>query len=220
MAGPKYELVFTDRLLVTLVHLRTGLTHEALGVLYDVGSSTAPAVTPARTLVRTSTTEAYATPAGSRRRPPAGGADDVHLCDAQRHWGRHSVEAALRAPPSGQWSAVHDVRPGWFDHVGPTQRCLVLQQGGTADGGIARDQIAETLIRSLQTNTALGKTFELMATEGEEPSDWAELFGALKTDESGSVDGVLDPYDLPVEAEPRAVRADLDAIRSLHGTSG
>ncbi len=39
-AGPKYALVFTDRLLVTLVHLRTGLTHEALGVVYQVGSST------------------------------------------------------------------------------------------------------------------------------------------------------------------------------------
>ncbi len=38
--GPKYELVFTDRLLVTLAHLRTGLTHEALGVIYQVGSST------------------------------------------------------------------------------------------------------------------------------------------------------------------------------------
>ncbi|MFD9499920.1 transposase family protein [Streptomyces sp. NPDC060035] len=39
-AGPKYELVFTDRVLVTLVHLRTGLTHEALGAIYDVASST------------------------------------------------------------------------------------------------------------------------------------------------------------------------------------
>src|SRR5207247_957724 len=39
-AGPKHEFVFTDRLLATLVHLRTGLTHEALGVLYAVGSST------------------------------------------------------------------------------------------------------------------------------------------------------------------------------------
>ena len=39
-AGPKYELVFTDRLLATLVRLRTGLTHEALGVIYEVGSST------------------------------------------------------------------------------------------------------------------------------------------------------------------------------------
>jgi hypothetical protein len=33
-------LVCTDRLLVTLVHLRTGLTHEALGVIYRVGSCT------------------------------------------------------------------------------------------------------------------------------------------------------------------------------------
>ncbi|MFI7236891.1 transposase family protein [Streptomyces cyaneofuscatus] len=38
-AGPKYELVFVDRLLVTLVHLRTGLTHQALGVIHEVGSS-------------------------------------------------------------------------------------------------------------------------------------------------------------------------------------
>ncbi|MEU9895035.1 SDR family oxidoreductase [Streptomyces phaeochromogenes] len=133
-------------------------------------------------------------------------------------WKRRS-ERLLRA--SGLPYTI--VRPGWFDQAGPTQRRLVLEQGGTADGGIARDQIAETLVRSLLTNTALGKTFELIATEGEEPSDWAELFGTLKADESGSVDGVSDPADLPVAAEPQAVRADLDAVlsvRSLHGTSG
>ncbi|MEU6370831.1 transposase family protein [Streptomyces sp. NPDC046931] len=39
-AGPKYELVLVDRLLVTLVHLRTGPTHDALAVIYEVGSST------------------------------------------------------------------------------------------------------------------------------------------------------------------------------------
>ncbi|MCX4825798.1 transposase family protein [Streptomyces sp. NBC_01142] len=42
-AAPKYGLVFTDRLLVTLVHLRTWRTHEALGVIYEVGSSTGAA---------------------------------------------------------------------------------------------------------------------------------------------------------------------------------
>jgi hypothetical protein len=39
-AGPKYDLVFTDRLLVTLVHLRTGLPHSALAVLYGTARST------------------------------------------------------------------------------------------------------------------------------------------------------------------------------------
>ncbi|WP_405773711.1 transposase family protein [Streptomyces sp. NBC_00859] len=39
-AGPKYELVFTDRQLATLVHLPTKLTYEALGVIYQVGKST------------------------------------------------------------------------------------------------------------------------------------------------------------------------------------
>ncbi|MFE3776506.1 transposase family protein [Streptomyces sp. NPDC059122] len=39
-AGPKYQLTFHDRLVITLVHLRTGLTQEALAVAYDVGSST------------------------------------------------------------------------------------------------------------------------------------------------------------------------------------
>jgi uncharacterized protein YbjT (DUF2867 family) len=127
-------------------------------------------------------------------------------------WKRRS-ERLLRA--SGLPYTI--VRPGWFDHAGPTQRRLVLEQGGTGDGGISRDQIAETLVRSLLTDTALGKTFELIAVEGEEPSDWVQLFGALRGDEPGSVDGVLDPADLPVEAEPQAVRADLDAVRSLRG---
>lgn len=131
-------------------------------------------------------------------------------------WKRRS-ERLLRA--SGLPYTI--VRPGWFDQADPTQRRLVLEQGGTADGGIARDQIAETLVRSLLTDTALGKTFELIAAEGEEPSDWAGLFNALKNDEHGSVDGVLDPSDLPVEAEPQAVRVDLDTVlRSYRGTSG
>ncbi|MFD7056257.1 transposase family protein [Streptomyces mirabilis] len=39
-AGPKHNLVFTDRLLVTLVHLRTGLPHAALAELYGSARST------------------------------------------------------------------------------------------------------------------------------------------------------------------------------------
>ncbi|MGW3463227.1 transposase family protein [Streptomyces olivaceoviridis] len=39
-AGPKQRLVFVDRLLVTLVHLRLGLPHAALAELYGVDRST------------------------------------------------------------------------------------------------------------------------------------------------------------------------------------
>jgi DDE superfamily endonuclease/Helix-turn-helix of DDE superfamily endonuclease len=39
-AGPKQELVFTDRVVLSLVHLRTSLPHAALAELYDVGRST------------------------------------------------------------------------------------------------------------------------------------------------------------------------------------
>jgi hypothetical protein len=39
-AGPKQQLVFTDRLLITLVHLRLGLPHAALAELYRVDRST------------------------------------------------------------------------------------------------------------------------------------------------------------------------------------
>ncbi|MER6104371.1 transposase family protein [Streptomyces sp. NPDC001832] len=39
-AGRKHELVFTDRVLVALVHLRTQLPHAALAELYGVGRST------------------------------------------------------------------------------------------------------------------------------------------------------------------------------------
>jgi uncharacterized protein YbjT (DUF2867 family) len=62
------------------------------------------------------------------------------------------------------------VRPGWFDYNSPDEHRLVLLQGDTrqagdpSDGVIARRQIAEVLVRSLSSDLALRKTFELVAT--------------------------------------------------------
>ena len=39
-AGARYQLVFVDRLLVTLVHLRHGVTHDVLGAWFAVDRST------------------------------------------------------------------------------------------------------------------------------------------------------------------------------------
>ena len=58
------------------------------------------------------------------------------------------------------------VRPGWFDYNGPNEHQLVLLQGDTRQAGnssggvIARRQIAEVLVHSLNSDQAERKTFE------------------------------------------------------------
>ena len=64
------------------------------------------------------------------------------------------------------------VRPGWFDlQASDPQRLVLLQgdrrwAGNPSDGVVARRQIAEVLVRSLTSNAACRKTFELVAERG------------------------------------------------------
>ena len=64
------------------------------------------------------------------------------------------------------------VRPGWFDlQASDPQRVVLLQgdrrwAGNPSDGVVARRQIAEVLVRSLTSNAACRKTFELVAERG------------------------------------------------------
>lgn len=110
------------------------------------------------------------------------------------------------------------VRPGWFDYNGPDEHRLVLLQGDTrqagdsSDGVIARRQIAEVLVRSLGSDQASHKTFELVATTGPAPEDFDALFAPLKRDVRGALDGVHDAANMPREDEPQRVRDDLDAV--------
>jgi uncharacterized protein YbjT (DUF2867 family) len=102
------------------------------------------------------------------------------------------------------------VRPGWFDAGGPRDERLVLEQTDTGDGGVGREQLAEVLVRSLLTDTAVGKTFELFAEAGPAPSDWSELFAPLTADTAGCLDGAGDPGGMPsLDEEPDAVRSDV-----------
>jgi uncharacterized protein YbjT (DUF2867 family) len=120
-------------------------------------------------------------------------------------WKRRS-ERLVRA--SGTPYTV--VRPGWFDAVGPGDERLVLEQTDTRNGGIGRDQLAEVLVRSLLTDTAVNRTFELFAESGPAPSDWTSLFGALQPDPAGGLDAAGDPAALPaVGEEPSVVQEDL-----------
>jgi uncharacterized protein YbjT (DUF2867 family) len=116
------------------------------------------------------------------------------------------------------------VRPGWFDYNGPDEHRLVLlqgdarQAGNSSDGVIARRQIAEVLVRSLSTDHALRKTFELIATNGPAQDDLDALLAPLVADPRGSLDGVRDMANQPLEDEPDRVRHDLDAVLGNRGS--
>jgi len=110
------------------------------------------------------------------------------------------------------------VRPGWFDYNGSDQHRLVLLQGDTrqagdsSDGVIARRQIAEVLVCCLSSDQALRKTFELVATTGSAQKDLDAVFAPLDADPPGSLDGVRDMANMPLQDEPERVRSALDAM--------
>ncbi|HWI00376.1 MAG TPA: SDR family oxidoreductase [Propionibacteriaceae bacterium] len=129
------------------------------------------------------------------------------------NWKRRS-ERLVRA--SGRPYTI--VRPGWFDYNDPDQHRPVLLQGDTrqagnpSDGAIARSQIAQILVSSLGSETAVSKTFELVAERGPAPDDLNPLFAALEADPPGALDGVHDTNNMPLENEPHNVRADLETL--------
>jgi uncharacterized protein YbjT (DUF2867 family) len=110
------------------------------------------------------------------------------------------------------------VRPGWFDYNDSDQHRLVLLQGDTrkagnpSDGVVARSQIAETLVRSLVSEAAAGKTFELVAERGPAPEDFDALFASLEADTPGALDAIRDAPNMPLAQEPERVR---EAMRRL-----
>jgi uncharacterized protein YbjT (DUF2867 family) len=105
------------------------------------------------------------------------------------------------------------VRPGWFDATGPGDGRIVLEQGDTGNGGIGRDQVAEVLVRSLLSDAAVGRTFELFAEHGSAPTDWDGLFAPLTADTVGELDAAHDPHSLPaLNQEPETVRTDVTSL--------
>lgn len=117
------------------------------------------------------------------------------------------------------------VRPGWFDYNKPDEHHLVFLQGDTrqagnsSDGVIARRQIAEVLVKSLTSDEALRKTFELVANKGRAQENLDTLFAALDPDSSDGFDGVRDMPNQPLEHEPQRVQDDLRALSANSGMS-
>ena len=133
-------------------------------------------------------------------------------------WKRRS-ERLVRA--SGSPYTI--VRPGWFDYNKSDEHKLVFLQGDTrhagnsSDGAIARRQIAQVLVRSIASEPALHKTFELVAERGAAQQDLDPLFAALIPDTEGSLDGVRDMPNQRLEDEPERVQNDLRAASANRG---
>jgi NAD-dependent epimerase/dehydratase len=103
------------------------------------------------------------------------------------------------------------VRPGWFDAVEFADDRPVLAQGDTARmGGVRREHVAQTLVEAVLTPSASGRTVEVFSGPGSPVSDWDALFAATQADAPGSLDGALDPPNLPLDGEPARVVADLE----------
>jgi uncharacterized protein YbjT (DUF2867 family) len=133
----------------------------------------------------------------------------------QAHDWKHRSERLVRA--SGHPYVI--VRPGWFDYNRPDDLRLVLLQGDTrhagdpSDGAVTRHQIAQVLVRSLGSDAAVRKTFELIAERGPATEDFSALFSPLQTDPPGSLDGTYDVKNMPLRDEPQRVQDDLRELQ-------
>jgi nucleoside-diphosphate-sugar epimerase len=125
------------------------------------------------------------------------------------HGGTGSPDEARRIDYGGVANVLHAL-DGRTDHTSPGDDRLVFEQTDTGNGGIGREQVAEVLVRSLLTDTAVAKTFELFAEPGPAPTDWDGLFAPLTSDPAGALDGAGDPDTLPsLDGEPDIVRHDV-----------
>ena len=112
------------------------------------------------------------------------------------------------------------VRPSWFDYNAPDQLRLVMLQGdkplvgAPSDGQISRRLLAKVLVRSLRSDAALRKTFELHSETGPEQDDFDEVFAPLDADEVGSVDAAHDLANMPLDQEPQYLLKELEAVRA------
>lgn len=67
-------------------------------------------------------------------------------------------------------------------------------------------------MRSLSSDAANRKTFELVAERGPATADLDALFARLDADAAGALDAVRDAANMPLSDEPARVREDLQRL--------
>lgn len=114
------------------------------------------------------------------------------------------------------------VRPAWFDYNAPDEKKILMLQGdkkligSPKDGVISRRQIAEVLVRSLTSPSALRKTLELHASKGPAQENFEPLFASLTADRQGSIHGINDIDNMPLEDQAPHIQSDVKKIQALN----
>lgn len=110
------------------------------------------------------------------------------------------------------------VRPGWFDLQAPTENAVLFEQGDITPvnvrRGVARSQIARTLVEAVFCPHATWKTFEIFAKEGKLQDDFDSLFAELESDRAARLSGGGDT-GVPLRDEPEDVLVDINNVRRI-----
>ena len=70
------------------------------------------------------------------------------------------------------------------------------------------------MTRSLSSEAALRKTFELHSQRGAEQEDFDPVFAALDADAAGALDGARDLPNMPFDEEPARIVADTERVKA------
>jgi DEAD/DEAH box helicase/NAD(P)H-binding len=151
--------------------------------------------------------------AGARIVNPATGrpvfAFRVHqfLSKGDNVYGAHALDWKRRSERVVRLSgaAYTIVRPGWLDR-GPGGDHVILEQGDATEGSIGREVLSSVLVEALLSAEAAGKTFEVFSRPGQATRDWNGLFAEAERDQPGTLDGVKDAANMPLDAEPGKVK--------------
>lgn len=96
---------------------------------------------------------------------------------------KDKAEKAVRA--SGLRYTI--VRPGGLTNQPPFQKGIkVAPADALSSGSISRGDVAEVCVQALWTETAFGKTLEIISDETAPVSDWRSFFAAIPRDAAAS----------------------------------
>jgi uncharacterized protein YbjT (DUF2867 family) len=78
------------------------------------------------------------------------------------------------------------VRPGWLNNNQGGNLQIVAEQGDLGSGKISREDVAEVMVKAMNVDSAMGKTFEVYNVSVIPENNWENFFAELVSDETNN----------------------------------